>query len=279
MNAPHEPDLKAAMQRLSDVAGPADLADAALRGAKGMRRRRGVLAALAAVATVAGLSVPFLVTGGPQADSPGFTLPVGAAASAPGLGGCQDAPMVNPTTKEVAEQHWPEYVQTVLGLLPDRDDYVVQNTYDICNWGEPGASNAYTVINLGHLREHGHLTVNLYVYDTDQWVPDSCADLDALAAAGHQDVLFCQAGGNAEPLLYATAYDTTSVTVGAVYADHRAVVMERIGAEAVPVISVDALKAVVADRALLDLIPTADGPLPTPSAHRPVPEASTAAKR
>lgn len=274
MNSPHEPDLKAAMRGLSDVAGPDDLADAALRGAKGMRRRRGTLAALAAVATVAGLSVPFLVAGSPRAEAPGLSLPVGAAASPANLAGCQAVPMVNPTTKEVSAEQWPEYVKTVLGLLPDRDDYVVQHTYDLCNAGQRGISNAYAVINLGGQREHGHLTVNLYVYDDDRWVPNSCAELAALAAEGHLDVVFCQGGVNAEPLLYGAAHAGTNVTVGAVYADHRAVVMERNDAEAVPVISLDDLKVVVANQDLLNLIPTADGPLPTRSAVRPSPSPS-----
>lgn len=280
MNSPHEPDLKAAMQRLSDVAGPADLADSALRGAKAMRRRRGVVTALAAVAAVAALALPFAMQGTPPADPAGVNLPVGAAASPPSVGGCQDAPMVNPTTKEVAAGHWPEYVRTVLSLLPDRDDYVVQNTHDLCNWGEPQTSNAYTVINLGHGREHGHLTVNLYVHETAQWVPGSCAELDAFAVGGAQlDVLFCQEGGNGRPLLYGTAFAGTSITVGAVYADHRAVVMERNDEATASVISVDDLKVVVSNQDLLSLIPTADGPLPTPSARLPEVKASAAPTR
>ncbi|WP_144124323.1 hypothetical protein [Catellatospora sichuanensis] len=277
MNSPHEPDLKAAMQRLSDVAGPADLADAALRGAKRMRRVRGALTTLAAVAAVGGMSLPFTIQEKPPAVSPGFAAPSKPAAPPSSLGGCQAAPMVNPTTKEVANEHWPKYVATVLSLLPDRSDYVVQNTHDLCNWGEPGTSNAYTVINLGHGREHGHLTVNLYVYE-NQWVPNSCADLNATAPKSGMRVLFCQEGVNAQPMLYGTAYSDTTVTVGAVYADHRAVVMERNDKEAVAVISVDDLKVVVADQDLLNLIPTADGPLPTSSA-KPGVEASTPPKR
>ncbi|MEU7823655.1 hypothetical protein [Catellatospora sp. NPDC049133] len=279
MNTPPEPELREAMRRLSEVAGPADLADAALRGAKGMRRRRALVTAVAAVTATAALAVPFAMRGTAPASSPGLTLPVGAAASPASLGECRNAPMVNPSTKEVAQEHWPEYVRTVLRLLPDRDDYVVQNTYDVCNWGEPGASNAYTVINLGHLREHGHLTVNLYVYETAAWVPQSCADLTASAGAA-QDlaVLFCEEGVGAAPLLYGTAYSNTTVTVGAVYPDHRAVVMERNGVEAVPVIDVDDLKTVVADQELLSLVPTAANPLPTPSANVPEVKATTAPK-
>lgn len=285
MNSPQEPELKAALQRLSDVAGPADLADAALRGARSVRRVRGVLTALAAVAVVGGLSLPFAlkeespaVSAGYAAPSTTATAPSASAAAPASPGGCQAAPMVDPTTKEVAQEHWPEYVKTVLSLLPDRSDYVVQNTHDLCNWGEPGTSNAYTVINLGHRREHGHLTVNLYVYDDNRWVPDSCAELDTAAAEAGTSVLFCEAGAGDRPLLYGTAYADTTVSVGAVYADHRAVVMERNDLAAVAVISVDDLKAVVADRELLGLIPTAAGPLPTSSAARPQAAASTPSK-
>ncbi|GIG03681.1 hypothetical protein Cco03nite_03810 [Catellatospora coxensis] len=269
------------MQRLSEVAGPADLADAALQGAKGMRRRRGALTALAAVAAVAALTVPFTMRGTPPAAAPGIgiDLPVGAAASPPVAGECETAPMVNPTTKEVAAGDWPQYVRTVLDLLPDRDDYVVQNAYDLCNPGQPDISNAYTVINLGHQREYGHLTVNLFVHETSPWVPGSCADLNVIAAAGLQprDVVFCEDGGGASPLLYGLSYAGTSLTVGAVYADHRAVVMERDAAASV--ISVEQLKQVVSSQELLSLVPVTDGPLPTTAARGPEVKASSAPTR
>ncbi|MFC7246725.1 hypothetical protein ACFQO7_29950 [Catellatospora aurea] len=279
MNAPPEPELRAAMRRLSEVAGPADLADAALQGAKGMRRKRGALTALAAVAAVAALAVPFTMRGAPPAAAPGIGLPVGAASSPPIAGECETAPMVNPTTKEVAAENLPEYVRTVLDLLPDRDDYVVQNAYDLCNPGQADISNAYTVINLGHLREHGHLTVNLYVHETSPWVPDSCADLNAIAAAGlqPQDVVFCEDAVGAQPLRYGLSY-AGSLTVGAVYADHRAVVMERHD-EAASAVSVEQLKAVVSSQDLLSLVPVTDGPLPTTAARGPEVKASAAPKR
>lgn len=279
MNEPPEPDLKTAMGQLSDVPGPADLADAALRGARHLRRRRGILTALAAFAATAGMSLPFAIQEQPPAVSPGSGSPSAAAPAPSGPGDCQAAPMVNPTTKEVAEEHWPEYVRTVLSLLPDRRDYVVQNTHDLCNWGNPEISNAYTVINIGHSREHGHLTVNLYAYETARWVPDSCADLNTGAAEAGLTVLFCQQGTGDRPMLYGTAYAGTTVTVGAVYADHRAVVMERNDAAAAAVISVDDLKAVVSDRDLLKLIPVAEGSLPTPSAARPAAEPSSSRKQ
>ncbi|MDI1463123.1 hypothetical protein QEZ54_19270 [Catellatospora sp. KI3] len=279
MNSPNEPELKAALQRLSDVAGPADLSDAALRGARSRRRVRGAVTALAAVGVVAALSVPFALRQGPPAASPVDAVPVDFAATPPILGECQDAPMVNPTTKEVAAEHWPQYVQLVLDLLPARSDYVVQNTYDLCNWGESGISNAYAVINLGHGREHGHLTVNLYVHETAAWVPGSCADLNATAPTADQSVLFCQEAAGSQPLLYGTAYSNTTVTVGAVYPDHRGVVLERNGLEAVSEISIDDLKAVVTDQGLLNLIPTSAVPLPTSAAAPPEAGASAPAKQ
>jgi hypothetical protein len=261
----YESDLKAAMRRLADVAGPADLTDAALRGATGARRRRAVLSGLAAAIAVAALSLPFVIWDRPPAESPGQVWPE-LAAPTPSLGACQGAPMVNPTTKEVAENHWPQFVRKAVGLLPARDDYVLQSAYDLCNHGESGLSNAYAVINLGHGREHGHLTVDLFVYETSGRIPASCADLNAtIAAGGDWRVLFCQDATNAQPLLYGIAYLTYNTTVGAVYPDHRAVVMERNGEEAVGAISVDDLKAVVSHRDLLDLIPVASGPLPTAS--------------
>ncbi|HEX6685797.1 MAG TPA: hypothetical protein VF062_23680 [Candidatus Limnocylindrales bacterium] len=266
MNTPHEPDLRAAMRELSDVAGPGEhVADAALRGAKGMRRRRSALTGVAALAAVAALSVPFTILNNPPGGPPENASP-GFAAPAPNLGACQGAPMVSPGIKEVAEEHWPQYLKTVLGLLPKRDDYVVQNTHDICNTGHPQAPNAYTVINLGHNREHGHLTVDLYVHENVDWVPDTCADLDIVAASSQLDVVFCQDGKDGKPLLYGTAYPTTKLTVGAVYPDRRAVVMERNldeGADAV--ISVDDLKAVVSNQDLLGLVPVSSVPLPTVS--------------
>ena len=268
MNSRYEPDLKVAMQRLSDVAGPPDLADAALRGAKGMRRRRAFLTSVAALTAVAALSLPFVLRNTPPAGSPEPVSP-GFAAPLPSMAACKTAPNVNPSTKEVAQEHWPQYVRTVLTLLPARDDYFVQNTYDLCNPGEAGASNAYTVINLGHFREHGHLTVDLYVYENSEWLPNSCADLSALATKGNQSILFCEDGTGTRPLLYATGYSTTNVTLGAVYADHRAVVMERNGDGRVEVpISVDELKTVVSNQDLLALIPVASEPLPTSSRRR-----------
>jgi len=268
MNSRHEPDLKAAMQRLSEVAGPPDLAEAALRGAKGMRRRRAVLTSLAALTAVAVLSIPFVLRGGPSAVPPGPVAP-GFAAPAPVLAACQTAPMVNPSTKEVAEENWPQYVKTVLGLLPARDDYVVQNAYGLCNPGVAGVSNAYTVINLGHRREHGHLTVDLYVYATSERLPNSCTDLYASAPKANQNVLSCEDGTDTRPFLYVTAYSTTNVTIGAVYADHRAVVIERNGDGTAEVpIRIEELKAVVSNQDLLALIPVSDGPLPTPSTRQ-----------
>lgn len=136
------------------------------------------------------------------------------------------------------------------------------------------------MINLGHFREQGHLTVNLYVHETSPWVPGSCAELAAFAVGGQQPVvLFCQEGGNAQPLLYGIAFAGSSVTDGAVYADHRAVVMERNDAAAASVIGVDDLKVVVSNQDLLNLVPTADGPLPTPSARLPEVKATAAPKR
>src|SRR5689334_15503237 len=128
-----EPVLTRALNELAEVPGPADMATAALTGAKRRLRAQLALSGLAAVALVGVIAAPFLLR--PQA-SPGLqpAAPAPPAAQLPNASqdGCVSAPSVSPTEKRVAEENWPEFVRVTIAKLPQRADYVMQSGHSLC---------------------------------------------------------------------------------------------------------------------------------------------------
>lgn len=275
MTSLSEPNLSEALHDLVDVPGPANLADQALVGARRVRRRRMALSGAAALAVVGLVAVPFAIRPGSQ-PAPGQSA-AGAAAMAGSSSSnsaspfvatqrCVAAPQVSPTVKTVAEADWPQFVRIAIKKLPPRTDYTMQSGYGVCTPEDTTAANAYAVINLGGpMREHGHLTLNL-VARADRDAPLTCdalrkhvdTKLPRTPDTPKADVLFCEEGTASTPFVFGIRYYNT-LTVTAVYADHRSVWME--SHPAYPgrsfEIDADALRAVVTDRALVDLLPAA----------------------
>jgi hypothetical protein len=122
-------------------------------------------------------------------------------------------------------------------------------------------ANAYSVINLGHKREQGHLTVNMFIKATG--IPADCAGFKKLRLGdnyGLHKVLFCTDKTATAPLVFGLQiFDT--VTVGAAYADGRAIVMESVPTGKVPsAITAEDLRTTVQNSKLHDVIPAVAAP-------------------
>jgi hypothetical protein len=261
----HETALKRALHELAEAPGPDSLANAALAGAERARRKQVALGGLAAVAAAAMIAAPFLLRPSAQPSlqpaAPRVELPANATDE------CVQAPSVSPTVKRVAPENWPDFVQIVMAKLPPRADYEMQSGYALCKpevGGEKQLGNtpfplkaAYAVINLGPMREHGHLTVNLAQFSLDD-VPQNCAAVQAELNVPNEvnptgpkpELLFCDEATATTPLVFASrSYSTTYVN--AVFGDFR-VWIESIpfAGDGQPEIGPEALRAVVTDPAL-----------------------------
>ena len=295
MNAMPEATLTRILHDLADGPGPASLADKALAGARGVRRRRRVIAgaALAAAGIIAApfplrpapspdpvgpATAPIAgspTTGGPNTGGPNVTV---------SLAPCAPATQETIDRKRVAESDWPPFVQIAIGRLPQRSDYELQWAWGVCDPGQPevypwapsvedpaaakprfiGTRShvAYAVINLGPNRESGHLTLNLAA--SEPHLPDTCDGVRAHVATNMGqnvetpagEVLFCEDATAEDPMVFGTRYYNV-LTVTARYGDGRTVWMESIPAYPDPhhEISAEALRPVVTDRALVDLLP------------------------
>jgi len=214
-----EPVLTRALNELAEAPGPAEMATAALTGARRRRRAQWGLSGLAAFALVGVIAAPFLLA--PQA-SPNLQAaapPLASkAAELPNTAQdeCVQAPSVSPTEKRVAEENWPEFVRTVIAKLPPRADYIMQSGYALCDAGAGPGRRAYAVINLGPLREHGHLTVNIDEV-TPARVSINCSGVlqhlseekSAHPDAPKRELLFCDEATGTTPLVYATRFYST----------------------------------------------------------------------
>jgi hypothetical protein len=270
MNTQPDPNLSHALHQLAEAPEPVNLADRALAGARGVRRRRAALTGLAVVAVAAVLAVPFaLNAGGQGAAEQGFAAapPVAVVATGATFAPCAYATSTAENTKEVSQQNWPTYVSTVIGKLPARTDYVMQSgSATVCQPAEVDASNAYAVINLGPMREAGHLTVNLEIDSPDDQLvlPTDCAalalqlDLTVVHEPGvaKPQVLFCTDGTASTPLTYGVGF-YGQYTVTAAYPDHRVIYLESIPTTTgvAPTITAEQLLVAVTDPALVALIP------------------------
>jgi hypothetical protein len=260
------------------------MADRALAAARRVRRRRRVTAG-AALAAAGILAAPFPLR---PASSPGPTGPATAPNAGSSTAGnpnvsldpCVPAMQETNDRKRVAESDWPRFVQIAVAGLPQRSDYELQYAYGVCEPGPPEAwptseapatrepvvfgtmANAYAVINLGPNREHGHLTLNLAT--TQPHWPYTCDAVraqvattmlpDAETPAG--EVLFCEDATANAPMVFGTRY-YGQLTVTARYTDGRTVWMESISVQPgpPPEIAAEALRTVVTDQALADLLP------------------------
>ena len=191
-----------------------------------MRRAQWGLSGLAAFALAGVIAAPFLLA--PQA-SPSLqaAAPASKAAELPNATGddCVQAPSVTPTEKRVAEENWPEFVKTVIAKLPPRADYVMQSGHALCANEAEGIWRAYAVINLGPLREHGHLTVNIDEVTPPNVLVSCAAVLQHIAEeksahpdAPKRELLFCNEAAGTTPLVYATRFFST-LYVTAAYAN------------------------------------------------------------
>jgi hypothetical protein len=251
--------LRAAMEDLAGGPLPADLATRALSGAA--RRRRVRLAAGAGAGTLAVVAavamVPALMANQPVPSSPGVVVPTVAAA-------CTQLPPDDATVKEVDPTAWPDFVRAAVAALPPRPDYVMQSGYAWCiPQGEN--ANAYAVVNLGRNRDQGNLALYFYIKATD--VPADCAQ----AAVHAQPLLFCDALTTERPMVLGFG-DAKQVTVGAAYADGKAIVIEAHAGPDGMAISADQLREVVQDPALHAVIP--DAATQFPGAASPVAQPS-----
>jgi hypothetical protein len=126
----------------------------------------------------------------------------------------------------------------------------------------------HAVINLGLSREHGHLTVNLYIHGTD--VPADCAALAnrRLPEWINERVLFCTDRTATTPMVTGLSIDEQA-TVSASYADGRLITMESIPNPGQPLaVTAAQLRDAVTDKAVYAVIP--DSAQPDPSSQ-PVP--------
>ena len=276
MSTRNDERLRSALDELAGGPLPADLADRAIAQA-GRNRRRRYAAVTGAAALVVSTAVPLAVSlvGGTHTDG-GSTLagPANGTSATPGgvvqPAACVQAPSVSARVKEVALADWPDFVRTIVAALPTRSDYVMQSGWSWCDYGsEP---NAYAVINLGSGREHGHLTVDMYIHATD--APADCSALRELAEKPLPDttekrvVLFCTDRTATTPMVAGLSF-YGQVTVAANYADGRSVVMESIPNPGKPfAVTAEQLRDAVTDRAVYGVIP--DAAQPGPSAE-PVP--------
>jgi hypothetical protein len=281
MKPQSEPTLSRVLHDLADVPEPEHMADRALSGARGLRRRRVALTGLAALAAAGALAVPFLLRpdGVPGPES----APVGAPAPPDSLplsavGPCRFLPEKGAEQKRVEPADWPDFVRVAIDKLPQRTDYVMQSGYAVCD--DPGDSpfvaNAYAVINLGRVRESGHLTLNLQTPRQPDTITTCQALRDMVAAwppprtdelptppdspaPPAPEILFCTDGTAAAPMVYGLRSSNGSVIVSARYADHRLVYIESLPAPPAeqPAIGTEDLRRVVAERALAELLPVA----------------------
>jgi hypothetical protein len=277
--------IRSALHDLTNAPVPDDLAGRALSAAARRRRIRigtsaGALVLVAAAAVTAGIQLT-AAPGGSKPDPYTFSYQP-AAGAVPVGGACVLLPVEPVTVKEVAPAMWPDFVRAAVDVLPARGDYVMQSGYSWCAWpgADKDAANAYAVVNLGHNREAGHLTISMYISATG--VPSDCNGVNDIARTPAQHglapfpVLFCDEQTATAPLTF--GFDVgTSVTVGAVYADGRAIIMESLVAEAGQplAISAERLRTVIQDPQLHDVIPSTAAPGPggdTPP--EPVPSAS-----
>ncbi len=248
--------LSRALQDLADVPGPESMADKALQRAKGRRVRGYAISAAGAFAAAAIISLPFLLASGPESGSQlQFGGPPAAEPSANvSAPACGYAPNV-PGVKEVTEANWPDYVRATIERLPARSDYVMQSgSADLCN------GVAYSVINLGHHREAGHVTVRLQTQPSE-YMPVDCASVQAAETnpvapppPNPFQVLFCQEG-NGFKLVYGIDDGYDNFRVYAIYADGRTVGMESLndGGNG-PTVSAEQLRAIVIDPAMVAFI-------------------------
>jgi hypothetical protein len=278
MSTQNEQRLRSALDDLAGGPLPADLASRAIAQAGRNRRwRHAVLAGAATLAVTAAVPVAVSLGGthpGGTRRGGGSTLAVPANATATRpvhAASCEQAPSVSATVKEVARADWPEFVRTIVAALPARSDYVMQSGWSWCDY-DSSESNAYAVINVGHLREHGHLTVNMYIHATG--VPADCPALRALVKKPLPDttrqrvVLFCADRTATTPMVVGLSF-SGQVTVGANYADGRSIVMESIPNPGQPfAVTAEQLRDAVTDRSVYNVIP--DTAAPAPSAA-PVP--------
>jgi len=181
--------IRQALDDLATAPEPANLADRALRAAG--RRRATTIVAVFGASAVAVALVAVGIAGLPSSgDDP--APPAGVART--------PAPCVR-YTGEVPAQAWPDFVTAALAALPARSDYVMQSGYGWCDvapnpsvpetMGGWKISNA--IINLGPNREHGVLTVDVFVR-----VPSQAATCAGVSTP--QPLLFCTPG---TPLVYA----------------------------------------------------------------------------
>jgi hypothetical protein len=234
-------EIRDAMDALAGRPSTIGFADNALHRANRVRRRRVALSA-GALALAALVAVPLATRAGDRpayAATPLFGLAAGSdAAVDPNAApdpGCVSLP-VEPTggdtshfVKEVQPADWPDFVRIAVAALPARGDYVMQSGYSWCH-GPAGVSNAYAVVNLGHGREHGHLTLDVFGHYDPEVVGARCDEMSELANRGHQPgapqwhLDFCDDATGTAPMAFGASLDGERVA-GAVYPDGRAVIM------------------------------------------------------
>jgi hypothetical protein len=247
--------LSRALHDLSEGPGPDGIADKALWRAK--KRRIGgyaLSAAAAAFAAAAIIAAPFLLTAG-KGDGQGVQFAAAApspSATNTSVDPCDAAP-TEPGVKKVIPQNRPGYVNAVIDRLPPRSDYVMQSgVMGMCE------GRAYSVINLGEMREAGHLTVRLTT-GAGEGVPVDCSKVKAAETNPEAPspphpfkVLFCVEGGDFK-LVYGIDDGYNNYRVSAIYADGRSVSMESLsaGGDAPPTITAEQLRIIVTDPAML----------------------------
>ena len=286
MSTPTDERLHSALDELASGPLPVDLADRAIARADRNRRRRyalltgvAVLAVAAAVPLAVSLSGTHTGGGSPLANPANGTSAKTSGAVQPTA--CAQAPQQGTMVKEVAPADWPDFVRTTVAALPTRSDYVMQSGWSWCDDGSQPDANAYAVINLGPAREHGHLTVNMYIHATN--APADCAALRELVSKPQPPpapnekrvVLFCTDRTSTTPMVAGLSF-SGQVTVSANYADGRSIAMESIPNPGQPLtVTAEQLRDAVTDRAVHEVIPDVaqPGPPAEPVTHGTTPSA------
>jgi hypothetical protein len=261
MSTSTEDRLTRALHELADVPGPPSMAGAALAGARRDRRRRAVVGTAAGLAAVAAIAAPLALR--PGSEPAPFEV-AGPGPATQVADDCVGLPVDVSAGKEVPAADWPRFVRTAVDALPARADYVMQSGYDFCHPSGAAVSDAYAVINLGHRREQGHLTLNLSrAVPSAQALPSTCAQAPAELATTRPptpdtaagEVLFCADATAAEPFVLGFAY-YGQITVAAIWPDGRTIWIESIpeGGRP-PAVDGAQLRSVVTDGDLVGLIP------------------------
>ena len=271
--------LRHELHAMVDDAVGVDLIDDALRDARGRRRRRNATAASAAAAVAAVAVAPIALGSGWLTGTPVGGLPGPAPSSSVDHSGCGDGGVNSPNLVTEAAEPLATVRVIISGHLPAGYKLDSNDGYSLCG-SDPAYIADYRIVKLAPAGPPGTARVPLLsvtrVTRTDlvdglsyplggPIISTRCADLlqpmpsrpapmpsqsvtdkptaNPLATAGPPHVVSCDDGTATDPMVYVVAQGP-SLTAGAVYPDHHAVVAQAIDQ---PMLTAAELRAIATD--------------------------------